>query len=381
LLKVTPKKKGHLSTGPILQQTPFWGKLKEYQGCEVRAFNVKLPADRCRGVCRTTEDGRSIIVDDLLVVLQPVGAEYRMAYIPYGPTLEPRDECQGPVLEELSEWLRPHLPEDCLFIRYDLPWQSPWAKDPDCFDSRGEWTGPPRLEVQEIRMNFDTRRNNLLKAPTNNLPTNTVFLDLEYEEDQLLRRMKSKTRYNIRLSRRRGVRVVDVDASRLDEWYRLYRETAERNHIVLHERRYFETLLAVQETHPDDRTSVHLLMAEADGTPLAGMFLAVSEDQAAYLYGASSSHQRNKMATYALQWQAICRAKECGCRCYDMFGVSPSPSPSHPMFGLYRFKTGFGGYLYHRQGCWDYPLQEDLYQIYQAHALNEEGYHLKSASG
>ena len=222
-------------------------------------------------------------------------------------------------------------------------------------------------------MNFDTRRNNLLKAPTNNLPTNTVFLNLEDEKDQLLRRMKSKTRYNIRLSRRRGVRVANVDASRLDAWYRLYRETARRNHIVLHERRYFETLLAVQEARPDDRTSVHLLMAEADGTPLAGMFLAVSEDQAAYLYGASSSRQRNKMATYALQWRAICRAKDHGCRYYDMFGVSPSPSPSHPMYGLYRFKTGFGGFLYHRQGCWDYPLQEDLYRLYQAHALNEEG--------
>jgi hypothetical protein len=381
ILKVIPWKKERVSTGPILQQTPFWGKLKECQGCEVRAFRFSLPADRCRTACHTTSDGRSVVADDILVILQPVSAEWRMAYIPYGPTLEPREECQGPVLEELSEWLRPHLPSDCLFIRYDLPWQSPWAEDPDCFNDRGEWQGPPRFEIQEIRMNFDTRRNNLFKAPTNNLPTNTVFIELKGDEDQILKRMKPKTRYNIRLSRRKGVRVSDVDASRLDAWYRLYRETAKRNRIFLHDRRYFETLLAVRDAHPDDRTSIHLLMAEANGAPLAAMFLSISETRAAYLYGASSSRQRNKMATYALQWQAIRRAKKFGCRDYDMFGVSPSPSPSHPMFGLYRFKTGFGGFLYHRQGCWDYPLEADLYRIYQAHALHEEGYHLKSGSG
>ena len=184
-------------------------------------------------------------------------------------------------------------------------------------------------------------------------------------------------RYNIRLSCRRGVQVREVDASWLDEWLVLCRETAERNHIIHQDRRYFEALFAARDNNPDDRTSLHLLMAEAEGIPLAGMFLSISENQASYLYGASSSRQRNKMAPYALQWQAICMAKECGCRYYDMFGVAPSPSVSHPMHGLYRFKTGFGGFLYHRQGCWDYPLQEDLYPVYYVQALNEEGYHLR----
>jgi lipid II:glycine glycyltransferase (peptidoglycan interpeptide bridge formation enzyme) len=226
-------------------------------------------------------------------------------------------------------------------------------------------------------MNFDTRYGNLCKSPTNALPTNTVFINLKHGKDQLLKRMKPKTRYNIRLSRRKGVQVREVDGSRLNEWLCLCRETARRNRIINQDRPYYEALLAAHDNNPDDRTSLHMLMAEAGGTPLAGMFLSISENQACYLYGASSSCQRNKMAPYALQWRAICLAKECGCRYYDMFGVAPSPSPSHPMYGLYRFKTGFGGFLYHRQGCWDYPFREDLYRIYHAQALNEEGYHLR----
>jgi hypothetical protein len=376
-LNVTPKKKGNLSTGPILQQTPFWGDLKEYQGREVRAYSMTLPAETCLDRSQMDVNRRSVVSDDLLVVLQPMGNGHLMAYVPYGPTLEPRPEHQGPVLEELAEWLRAHLPPECLFVRYDLPWASPWADDPDRYDDNSAWLGPPRVEIQEIRMNFDTRHGNLCKSPTNALPTNTVFINLKQGKDRLMHRMKAKTRYNIRLSRRKGVRVNRADESRLDEWLRLCQETAARNHIINQDRRYFEALLAAANTHADDRTSVHLLMAEAEGRPLAGMFLSISENQACYLYGASSSRQRNKMAPYALQWRAICLAKEYGCRYYDMFGVAPSPAASHPMYGLYRFKTGFGGFLYHRQGCWDYPFQEDLYRIYHAQALNEEGYHLR----
>ncbi len=376
-MQVTPKKKGHLSTGPILQQTPFWGDLKEHQGCEVRAYRMTLPADYCRDHPHSAVCNGSAVSDDLLVVLRPLGNGHLMAYVPYGPTLEPLEAHQGPVLEELSEWLRDHLPDACLFVRYDLPWASPWADDPDRYDHNAVWAGPPRVEIQEIRMNFDTRNGNLYKSPTNVLPTNTVFINLKQKKDQLLNRMKPKTRYNIRLSYRKGVEVSEVDESRLDEWLDLCRETADRNHIINQDRPYFEALLAARDNHPGENTSLHLLMAEADRTPLAGMFLSISESQACYLYGASSSRQRNKMAPYALQWEAICRAKEWGCRYYDMFGVAPSPDTSHPMYGLYRFKTGFGGSLFHRQGCWDYPFREDLYQIYHAQSLNEEGYHLR----
>ena len=81
------------------------------------------------------------------------------------------------------------------------------------------------------------------------------------------------------------------------------------------------------------------------------------------------------MRTYALQWEAMKIARENGCTEYDMFGTVPNASPSHPMHGLYRFKKGFGGSLFHRMGCWDYTVQEKKYQLFIANDMTRQGYY------
>lgn len=109
-----------------------------------------------------------------------------------------------------------------------------------------------------------------------------------------------------------------------------------------------------------------MLIAEKDDEPLAAMFLTLSSDGATYLYGASASHDRHLMAPYALQWAAIEEAKALGCASYDLFGVSPRPDPDHPMYGLYAFKSGFGGRMLHRQGSWDVSYDDEGYGAYAA---------------
>jgi lipid II:glycine glycyltransferase (peptidoglycan interpeptide bridge formation enzyme) len=81
------------------------------------------------------------------------------------------------------------------------------------------------------------------------------------------------------------------------------------------------------------------------------------------------------MATYALQWKAMNIAKDIGCTEYDMFGVAPAPDPGHPLNGLYRFKSGFGGKLFHSLGCWDYPYIPEKYNVYRSMELTQKGYH------
>ena len=78
------------------------------------------------------------------------------------------------------------------------------------------------------------------------------------------------------------------------------------------------------------------------------------------------------MAVYALQWEG-----KNGCTEYDLFGISPNSDPSHPFYGLYRFKTGFGGRIYHRMGCWDYPLKAEEYDSYALTEMTAPGYHLR----
>jgi len=83
------------------------------------------------------------------------------------------------------------------------------------------------------------------------------------------------------------------------------------------------------------------------------MILVQSRRRASYLYGTSANARRELMALYALQWAAIHLAEASGCTEFDLFGVSPRSDPKHPLYGLYRFKVGFGGSILHHQGCWD----------------------------
>lgn len=91
----------------------------------------------------------------------------------------------------------------------------------------------------------------------------------------------------------------------------------------------------------------------------------ISGRAATYLFGASSNDKRNFMAPYAIHWTAIQLAKAKGCLRYDMGAVSPKKDPDDPFYGLYRFKTGFGGKIVHQSGSWDYPLNDKGYKIFR----------------
>jgi len=187
--------------------------------------------------------------------------------------------------------------------------------------------------------------------------------------------MKPKTRYNIRLSGRKGVSVRNYDMSYINTWYALYRETAQRNNVTLHDKDFFTTFLAANG-HNNHDVDIRLLMADLDGQFLAAMFLILSGRRGTYLYGATSGEKRNYMASYAIQWEAIKAARTNDCTEYDLFGTAPNANHAHPMAGLYRFKNGFGGHMYHRMGCWDYPLNVEIYKHYRANEVNNQQYHL-----
>lgn len=372
LSNVHKKEVEELYATPILQQTAFWSAVKKRLGTNSIAINFNSRKSALYGV----SDDRSSLYSDVLIVLQQINRYYSVAYVPYGPELEPSDEFQGMFLEELSESLRSFLPKNCILIRYDLCWESWWAKDKDYFDEQGIWKGEPDTPTQEFRFNFSTHNWNLKKAHSNILPANTIYLNLTTGTDTLLKRMKPKTRYNIGLAHRKGVTVKSMGLDGIHIWYELYKETAARNHILLNDLKYFQAVLSARTDDTHSPADVNLLVAEKDGKPLAAMFLVITQNRGSYLYGASSSTERNLMATYALQWEAICRSKEAGCTEYDMFGISPSPDPQHPLYGLYKFKSGFGGDIYHSLGCWDYPLDKDLYTLFRASELNSQGYHI-----
>ena len=356
-VQLSPKPATKLIATRLLQQTTFWSKVKSRLGWSVLACDMKV-------------DG--IPSGDLLLLQREVSPGVSIAYAPFGPELLPDNDQRGLYLSVLSSELKELLGPSCMFIRWDLPWESPYSEDEDRFDDKGNWLGPPETRLRELRMNWGVTGSAVRKAPTDILPPDTIIIDLNREESQILAEMKPKTRYNTRLSFRRGVHVRHGKASDLDIWMKLYEQTARRNAIVYHDRRFFEALL-VQRCHD---ATVHLLIAEKQSIPLAAMFLSISADRATYLYGASSDEGRSLMAPYALQWTAIKESKQHGCHSYDLFGVAPGPNPEHPLYGLYRFKAGFGGEMIHRQGSWDYAYDSRSYEYYIAQESTAKGFHL-----
>src|SRR5690606_23651261 len=125
---------------------------------------------------------------------------------------------------------------------------------------------------------------------------------LKPELDTILLRMKPKTRYNIKLSQKKGVTVRIADLNDLHVWYELYKQTAQRNGLYLNDIKYFNAILTAKADKTKSPADVYYLIAEIDNQPLAAMFLIVTGNRSSYLYGASSSTNRNFMATYALQW-------------------------------------------------------------------------------
>lgn len=370
-LQVTRKRVDDLYRTPIVQQTSFWSYVKRNQGVESRAFDFEAPNRELYldvgGYCSTRAD--------LVMFLQYLNRTDCIAYIPYGPEIEPSEENQGAFLEELSEILRSYVPRDCITLRYDLNWRSHWCKQGD-YDPDGEWIGVPDKRYQEFQLNYNTVNHNLVKNNTDILPANTIILDLNRSEEEILAQMRPKTRYNIGLAHRHGITVKQLGPRQIDVWYNLYVETAHRNGLYVNDLLSFESVFTAKMERADLPVQVKMLAAYKGSRPLAAMFMLISSNRATYLYGASSTSERNLMPTYVLQWEAIRLAKAAGCTEYDMFGVSPTAEPSHPMYGLYKFKRGFGGELFHQMGCWDYPLRRDEYSLLQSSEMHSQGYYV-----
>ena len=198
----------------------------------------------------------------------------------------------------------------------------------------------------------------LVKAKTDIQPPDTVILPLETSEDEIMGQFKSKWRYNIRLAEKKGCVIecmamasdAEIDAS-IDVFYSLYQTTAKRDGIAIHTKNYYKSLFLLARSYPD--VSCRLYVAKYEGMHLATIITIFYRDEATYLYGASSNENRNLMPTYLLQYRAIMDAKAFGCKTYDFYGMPPREDEGHPMAGLYRFKTGFGGKIVHRLGSID----------------------------
>ncbi|MBI4049220.1 MAG: peptidoglycan bridge formation glycyltransferase FemA/FemB family protein [Candidatus Doudnabacteria bacterium] len=193
-------------------------------------------------------------------------------------------------------------------------------------------------------------------SPKETQPSHNWMLSLDKEEEELLMRMKPKTRYNINLAQRKGVMVREGSKPDLIMLYKLFLETAARNKFKLHPQNYywqmFETLAP---------NCLKILVAEYKRQPLAGMILTVFSDTATYLHGGSSHQMKEAMAPYLLHWEAIKLAKRAGFTTYDFGGINSFGSWA----GITRFKKSFGGYEVNYPGSYDLVFSPIWYNVYK----------------
>ncbi|HEY9076886.1 MAG TPA: peptidoglycan bridge formation glycyltransferase FemA/FemB family protein [Anaerolineaceae bacterium] len=303
-----------------LLQTSAWGDLKAGYGWQVE----RIHSDECGG--------------QVLFRQLPLG--FSLAYLPKGPVGQPSTAFWQSV-DELCRMKR------AVMIKIE----------PDALD--GEVTADSLGLTGEWRFADPVQ------------PRRTVVIPLDGGEDKVLSRMKQKTRYNIRLAEKKEISVQP--SSNIDLFHKMMLITGRRDGFGVHHLHYYQKaydLFIAQE-------ACVCLVAYYQQKPLAALMAFARGDRAWYFYGASTDEERNRMPAYLLQWEAIRWAIQRGCKVYDLWGVPDYDegtleqqfnNRSDDLWGVYRFKRGFGGVLMRSAGAWEKSYLPGACWIYRKYS-------------
>lgn len=270
-------------------------------------------------------------------------------YIPRGPMLDwANTNLVQRVLDDLQDFAKS---KGAIFLKIDpdlpLGFGLPGSSD--------DQPNPSGLAVES-----DLARRGWVFSDDQIQFRNTIMVDLHPSEEDMLMRMKSKTRYNIRLAARKGVTVRAGGIEDIDLLYRMYAYTSVRDDFLIREKAYYDL---VWRTFFSNGLAEPLI-AEVEGQPVGAVVTFTFGGRAWYIYGMSLDEHREKMFTYLLQWEAMLRSKAAGCTAYDLWGAPDTFSEDDSMWGVYRFKDGLGGQVVRTLGAWDYPVRPWLYKLY-----------------
>src|SRR3989344_5707281 len=196
----------------------------------------------------------------------------------------------------------------------------------------------------------------LLKGPVPSGQVVEFLKDFGKSEEELLGGFHPKTRYNIRVAERHGVRVVEEDTRKAFEKYlTLTEQTAGRQNFFAHTERYHKLMWK----HLCPSGIAHLLSAKYQGKTLISWIMFVWHDTLYYPYGASSDKHRNVMAANLMMWEAIKFGKSLGLRKFDLWGREEGR-------GFTKFKEGYNPEVVEFVGTWDLVISKKLYPVYRA---------------
>lgn len=190
-------------------------------------------------------------------------------------------------------------------------------------------------------------------------------IDLTQPEEVLLSNMKPKTRYNVGLSFRKGVRIVEDNSEKAFQEYLdlTFKETTKRQQFYAHNREYHSKMWSILKP----AGIAHLLRANFEAETLATWILFVFNNNLYYPYGASSNKNREAMASNLMMWEAIRFGKNLNLKTFDLWGsLGPDANKKDPWYGFHNFKEGYGPTLIEFAGTFDFVLNPPAYKFYRA---------------
>lgn len=313
--------------GGGVNQTYEWGEFRRELGWKARRLLVK--------------DGNTTRLS-ALILQKPLPLGFCFFYCPVGPVVAKGDWKDRKNQQSFTA-LEKHLKqlakkERAIFFKID-----------------------PHVPIGDFPVTWLTKKG-FRDSPEDIQPGFISQIDLTLSEDDILAGMKQKGRYNIRYAERKGVTVRSgAGAGELDIFYRLLKQTAERQGITHRSHHYFATFRKHFMEKADLAT---FFIAEYEGKPVAAILVTFCRDEAIYLYGGSDPQDRNIYASYFIQWKGMQEAKRRGAKYYNLTGVAHADDPSNPWYGLRQFKLKFGGPVIQLVGARDYIYQPALYFLF-----------------
>lgn len=304
------------------QQSWEWGRLQEAAGYEILRLGVE-------------EDGA--LIATATFVKKDLGFGMGYWYCPRGPVVDlgcPISDFEYKAFELIVDGIRRSAENrKNIFLRFE-----------------------PQSQISNLKLQ--------IMRTIDVQPSRTIILDLSRAEEELLDAMHQKTRYNIRLAEKRGVRITDAGPDRFDEFWQIMQQTKDRDAFRLHDRDHYRKLIEIGSPSSGDDLEhsglmIRLIFAEYENEAIAANIVAFFGDTATYVHGASANENRNVMAPFLLQWHAIQRARQLGCRYYDFYGIDEKKWP-----GVTRFKRGFNGEEKTFPGTYDMIFSPFRYRSY-----------------
>lgn len=310
---------------PHLLQSAAWGALKQRWGWQAERFAwpASPPHPRPSALAQ--------------VLLRRLGRlPWRLAYVPKGPLLAQGEAAawEQP-LRDLAAWCRK---QGALYVKIDP--DIPRERQDVAAVWRGLGWQPSAEQIQ--------------------FP-HTLRTALDQDDATLLAAMQPKTRYNIGLAGRRGVVVRRAGSEDIATFLALYSATGRRAGFGLRAPAYYADLIEDFQR----RDMAGLLLAEREGRALAAAVPVAFGGRAWYLYGASADEGREHQAAALLQWECLRWARQHGCGVYDWWGGPDPEDPEDPLWGIGRFKMGFGAQPAAQMGAWDLVLRPVAYHVYR----------------